>query len=329
VKKIILFLICIFLLSGCGNHEKTKLVDELDRKVKNSKNYQITATLEIFRNEEKFIYDIVSTYKKGEYFKVELTNKSNKHKQIIIKDSESVYVLTPSLNKNFKFQSEWPYNNSQIYLLQPIILDVNNDKQSKFEKNDEGYVVTSAVNFSNEKQFKYQRIYFDKEKNIKKVEVIDDSDNVLMCLRIVSIEYDIKLETDFFDVNKYQKNTTDLEEDEKTSDIVNEIVYPMYVPTDTYLSSQHIVNTELGERVILTFSGASEFTLIQENLNNNQNIEYIYGDPYLILDTIGSVTDYSVSWISEGTEYSLMSDNLSIDELLVVAQSISVKTVGK
>ena len=60
-------------------------------------------------------------------------------------------VLTPSLNKSFKFQSDWPYNNSQIYLLQPIMTDISNDKERVFEKTEDGYVITSKVNYSTEK----------------------------------------------------------------------------------------------------------------------------------------------------------------------------------
>ena len=35
-----------------------------------------------------------------------------------------VRVLTPTLNKSFKFQSDWPYNNSQVYLLQTLLSDI-------------------------------------------------------------------------------------------------------------------------------------------------------------------------------------------------------------
>lgn len=337
MKKMILFLGCIFLLSGCGKYDGNDLINELDKKIENSKNYQMTAVLEIYRNEEKFAYDIVSTYKEESYFKVELVNKENNHKQIILRDLESVYVLTPSLNKKFKFQSEWPYNNSQIYLLQPIIGDVKNDKQRNFSKNDNGYIITSNVNYHSEKDYKKQKIYFDTEKNMKKVEIVDEKDNVKMSLKIINIQYNVKLDSDCFDIRKYENNVKvpenskqDSTSSEKnTIDYLEEIVYPMYVPTDTYLSAQDVVSTNLGDRVILTFTGASEFTLVQENLEPTQATGYIYGDPYLILDTVGAITDYSVSWISNGVEYSVISDNMTVDQLLTVAQSISVKTVGK
>jgi len=338
MKKIILFLSCIFLLFGCGKYEGNELISELNKKIQNSKNYQMNATLEIYRNEEKFVYDIISTYKEKEYFKVELVNKENNHKQIILKDLESVYVLTPSLNKSFKFQSEWPYNSSQIYLIQPIVLDMEKDEERKIEKNDKGYIITSEVNYTSEKDFEKQKVYFDTEKNIQKVEVIDDKDNIKMVLNIISLQYNIKLESDYFDISKYQNNMNSSEdikndsselENKKTNKTLDSVVYPMYVPSNTYLASQDVINTETGERVIFTFVGDNQFTLIQEKLDSEQTIGFVYGDPYLILDTVGAVTDYSISWLSNGIEYSVISDNMSVDELLTVAQSIKVEAVGK
>jgi len=343
MKKILIFISLVLLISGCTKTKDKDVLNEINNKVSSSKSYRLIATLEIYRNEEKFTYDVESSYMKGDYFKVSLTNKSNNHKQIILKDKNSVYVLTPSLNKSFKFQSEWPYNNSQIYLLQPILNDIAEDKNSTFEENEKGYIITSKVNYSTESNFVKQKITIDKEKNIQKVEILDNEDNIKMTLKIINIEYNFEFDDDYFNVEKYQikeeKDNADkdndkldekqLQNNDMQSSTVEEILYPMYVPVDTYLTSQDVVTTEEGERVILTFTGESEFTLIQENLETKNTENYVYGDPYLILDTIGAVTDYSVSWISDGVEYSVMSDTLSVDELLTVAQSIGVETVAK
>ena len=329
MKKIILILGLFFMLLGCKNTNDDNLIKELEDKVSKSNNYQLIATLEIFRNEDKFVYDVISTHKNDDYFKVELTNKENNHKQIILKDSESVYVLTPSLNKSFKFQSDWPYNNSQIYLLEPIISDVKNDAESEFNKTSDEYVVISKVNYSNEKKFKKQKIYFDANKNIKKVEILDDEGNIKMKFNIVNIKYNTKLDDDFFDINRYHSENKNQEEEKSETSSLNDIVYPMYVPVETYLSGQDVIETENGERVILTFSGDSNFILIQEDYLNKTDETYVYGDPYLILDTVGAITDSSVSWISNGVEYSVISDAMSVDEMITVAQSIGVEPVSK
>ena len=48
-----------------------------------------------------------------------------------------VYVVTPSLNKSFKFQSEWPSNSSQSYLLNPLLNDVKTDSSTTLEETND------------------------------------------------------------------------------------------------------------------------------------------------------------------------------------------------
>jgi AraC-like DNA-binding protein len=232
----------------------------------------------------------------------------------------------------------------------------------EFNKTPKEYRKTSKVNYSSERDFSKQKIYVDKDKNITKVEVLDSNDNVKMTLTIIDIDYKAKFDDNYFDETSYQKpieekddnkfNTNNKEEiqnkDQTTSENsqsgdtnstqsnettskIDDIVYPMYVPIDTQLSGQDIVETTNGERVILTFSGESAFTVVQETLQEEElsTTNYVYGDPYLILDTVGSITDSSVSWISNGIEYSVISDTMSVDELLTVAQSIGVQPMGK
>ena len=109
------------------------------------------------------------------------------------------------------------------------------------------------------------------------------------------------------------------------------VVYPMYVPVNTYLTSQDKIKLDEGERIILTFDGDSPFMLVEETVSINDDFDtsIIYGDPYLISDTVGAVTDYSVSWISNGVEYYLVSDVMDYVELMEVAESISVNAIAK
>ena len=120
LKKRVLILLCgCFLLTGCFG-KSSNSVDKFIKKVNKAKNYYLTGNLQIINNEDTYNYDVKVSYKKDDYFKVSLINKTNDHEQIILKNDEGVYVLTPSLNKSFKFHSEWPYNNSQSYLLMII-----------------------------------------------------------------------------------------------------------------------------------------------------------------------------------------------------------------
>ena len=85
-----------------------------------------------------------------------------------------------------------------------------------------------------------------------------------------------------------------------------------------------------GERVILTFGGESSFTLVEETVSREEEFTVIptYGEPHLINGTIGALTDNSLNWTSENIEYYLVSDVMSSDELLNIANSINVKAVS-
>ena len=105
----------------------------------------------------------------------------------------------------------------------------------------------------------------------------------------------------------------------------------MYMPDNTYLTSEDVVELDDGERIILTFSGDSPFMIVQETVSVDDTITTIpvYGELEWTGDTIGTMTDNTVSWISNGIEYYAVSEVLSSSELLEIANSISVMPVGK
>ena len=120
------------------------------------------------------------------------------------------------------------------------------------------------------------------------------------------------------------------EETQQTSSI-EDVIYPMYIPANTYLTGQNIVSKENGERVILTFSGEKPFVFVQEtsDLADEMTTVSVYGEPLILTDTIGALSDNSVSWNSNNIEYYLISDSLSQEELVSIVRSVSVMPVSK
>lgn len=351
MKKIILCFMFVMLLAGCGKNSKENILKQWSKKVDSYDNYLMEGTLKIYRNEDLYTYKLESSYMKEDYYRVSLTNKTNNHEQIIIRNKNGVYVVTPSLNKSFKFQSEWPYNNSQIYLLQPIISDLENDSKLSFEEKNKTYIFTSKVNYINDKNLIKQKVYLSKDLILKKVEVIDDNNNTIMLLKVNKFKTNNNFDNNYFKVvdnysnnNKQIDNNTNKEEKSniKKEDIENnkeenktkktsvndEILYPMYVPVNTYLNTQDVMKLDNGSRTILTFSGNSPFTLMQSPISND-TINYLNADPVMVLDKVGAVGKNEVSWIDDNKEYYVTSEVLSSNELVKIAESMSVAQIEK
>ena len=145
-KYLFLFLLvlCIFIV-GCGKNNDKSIKDDLIKKINNLKSYQLSGKLEVVNNDDVFNYNVEVNYKDKDYYRVSLKNLANNHEQIILRNDDGVYVVTPSLNKSFKFQSDWPYNNSQAYLLKNIVSDMEKDTEAEVVESDNGYIISSIV----------------------------------------------------------------------------------------------------------------------------------------------------------------------------------------
>lgn len=369
MKRIFIILfICCLLITGCSGTKNIK--KNFVNRVDGANSYKLNGTLSINNNDDVYNYSVEVGYKKDDYYKVTLRNKANNHVQIILKTDDGVYVLTPSLNKSFKFQSDWPYNNSQIYLLDAISSDIKNDKDSEISKKDNKYFLMTKVNYSNNSRLIKQKLEFDEEFNLSKVIVYDKDGIEVMTMKFDKIKLNCKFSKEYFDVdsiidsesttiesdNKNESNTTkdsnkdnEKNTDNKTSNNTNEtnkntinndrnsntnntkttgrlddIVYPLFLPSGTKLVDEERVKKDNGERVIMTYEGEKSFLLVEETMDvfNEFTIIPSSGEPFQLMDTLGVMTNNSLSWSSGTTDYYLVSDVMSKDEMIEVAQSI-------
>ena len=395
MKKIlkIFLLISIFSLVGCGIKNADNILEKLEKKLENADSYYVEGTMEIMNNEDTYTYNVKVSYQKDDYYRIELVNTLNNHEQVILRNDDGVYVVTPSLNKSFKFQSDWPYNNSQVYLLNSILEDLLEDEDREFKTKGDGYYFSSTVHYPNNKSLVKQKVYIDKDANITKTEVVDKDDNVQIVMQFTKQEYNKKFDKNYFELSELLKinnknqsstkketnnneetnsngetntntkennntqadvntdtnntnennntntetntNTTEnnstTKSDTKTTATIDDVIYPMYLPSNTYLTSQETIDTEDGQRLILTFGGDSSFILVEETVKSSDEglIIPVSGEFDFLSDVIGVIGTNSLSWHSNGIDYYMASDSITTAELVEIARSISVLPVSK
>ena len=330
MKKYLL-LISLLLLTGCGKIDKDKLINSFKDSVESARSYVVDGKMEIYNAEDTFSYDVKVYYMDDDYFKVNMVNTLSNHEQVILRNNNDVYVVTPSLNKSYKFVSEWPYNSSQSYILNSLAKDIGNDKEIEFQEDKDSYTLKVDVDYPNNDELKYELLQFDKKMNLKNVSVYDGDDIVAIKVDFIKIDYKANLSKDDFDVNAVIDSNccgNEIENSEETS-ALKDIIYPLYVPANTYLKNREFVNTDNGERVILTFNGEKNFVLIEEKsvLSDKFEVIPVYGDPLMLNDTIGALSSNSLSWTSNNVDYYLASNDLSTSEILSIAGSMSVSNI--
>ena len=121
-----------------------------------------------------------------------------------------------------------------------------------------------------------------------------------------------------------EDNCENEECDTKSSNILDSIIYPLYIPSETYLSNSEEIDTDEGNRMILTFAGDKNFVLIEEVASVASDFEIIpvYGDPIMLSDTIAAKSANSMYWTSDNVSYYLTSNDLSTEEMVTIAESL-------
>lgn len=356
MKKVVVMFLLVFLLTGCMKNTTDNLRSFKDYNSK-KESYELTGVMKLVSNEDEFTYDLKVGVKDNEFYKVSLVNTVSNHEQVILKNSDGVYVITPNLNKSFRFQSEWPNNSSQAYLLGSLVDDLNKDTGASIQEEKDNYIIKSKVNYPNNAKLDNEVITTDKKFNVVNVAVKDETGSTILEVKINDINYSPKFNDEYFSLDTYITETeeddakkeeekkkkedaciSECKEDENckkectkdtttknTSNILDEIIYPLYVPTDTYLSSKDTVTTDNGNRVILTFAGVDPFILVEEVSVKNKEMEIIpvSGEPLLLGDSVGALTSNSIYWTSNGVDYYLTSNTLNSQDMMTIAESIT------
>ena len=323
MKKIgiVLLLFCMF-LTGCGKNDEKNILKEIRKDFDKSSGYQLSGDLSVQNNDDIYQYRVNVSYLKDHYYKVELTNINNNHTQVILKNDDGVYVLTPSLNKSFRFQSDWPYQNSQIYLLDAILRDLEEDEKRVLTKQDDLYIFQANVHYPNNSKLTTEKVTFSKNLKLKNVKVYDENGVEVMAIVFDSIKYSPKLKKEDFAID-----TIITPEEEVMNEIgaLEDVIYPLFVPDGTKLVAEEKIAKTNGERVIMNYDGEKSFLLVEETADVFQEFTVIpsFGEPYHLMDTLGVITDNSLSWSSGGVDFYLVSDVMNKEELVEVAQSIT------
>jgi outer membrane lipoprotein-sorting protein len=307
-------------------------VKALNSKLGDLKGYKVNAKMTLKMGADSQVYNVEIWHKDPTFYRVNLKNAERDQSQMILRNNEGVFVLTPALNKSFKFQSDWPKNSSQAYLYESLIQDILSDKNAKFSTTKDYYVFETKTRYQNNSMLPYQEIKLNKsDLSPAVVKVMDPDRNALVTVEFDKVKFNASFNKDDFDM---QKNMTraqvGLPAMAKPTDDSFTVKYPTAQISGTKLIKEDNVGIEDGKRVVLTYDGKKSFTLVEEKVSVKEALAtptYVDGDLVDLGVTIGAVTDHSITWSEGGVDYMIASKNLTKNQLVELAESVQGDSV--
>ncbi|MFF2890468.1 outer membrane lipoprotein carrier protein LolA [Paenibacillus sp. NPDC057967] len=187
------------LLSACGTKDAESVVKELDKVVSSMESYQGSGTMTLHTGQQPLEYQVEVSYQNPHYYRIKLTNEEKDITQIVLRNDDGVFVLTPKLNKVFRFQSDWPQNQGQVYLYQTLIQSIIVDNSRQFAVNDEAYVFDVMANYNNGSLAR-QKIWLNKDDlSPVQVEVSDTNASVMVDVKFDTFKFGEKFDKSVFE----------------------------------------------------------------------------------------------------------------------------------
>nr|WP_236823299.1 outer membrane lipoprotein carrier protein LolA [Bhargavaea massiliensis] len=201
-----MLIVLVMLLAACGSQSKEDVMKKLSGKWTDAKGYELTAVMEIKTGDEPRLYDVEVWHTKPDYYRVNVAQQGSKESQMILRNKDGVFVVTPSIGKTYKFQSDWPEKNSQAYLIGALAEDIRADKDAVMKEEDKEYVFETVTRNNHRKMLPYQRIHIDKKSLLPvKVSVLNENKEEQMKITFEKISLGTERSAGDYAVEKHSK----------------------------------------------------------------------------------------------------------------------------
>lgn len=300
---------------------KNNTLDEMMKEAKNIKQYQLVCDMEITQNDELKSYEVKVDYlnkDQQKYYRVELYDKSLNQSQIIIRNKKGVYVLTPTLNQMFKFQSNWPENSPKPYIYHYLIQLLESNKVKKIEK---GYQVDAKVKYPNDSRIVKQEVIFDKKLKPLIILCLDQDETEIITCKVNEFHKNKKFKLKHFNQNQALKES---KKDIRTS-VNSDVLYPVSL-LGSKLESETVSSIEGDKNHILKFTGDKNFTMVESQMNESQVVQFSKDEIIDLVDGFAYYQPGKLSMMYHGMMCSLYSQDLTKEEMIAVMTSMQTSS---
>lgn len=313
-KILILMFTCLCILTGCSKNKEYKVNDVVEH-LEKLNSYTLTSNMTIYKDDKTLSMDISVDYLTPAYYKV-VFGKNNE--QIILKNDKGVFVITPDLNKEFKFDGSWPSNSSHAYLIDSVCKDLKADSNSTIVNTENEIILECKVNHKTNSKITKMKYVCDKKYKPIKATFLDDNKKEYVVVDFKTFIENPSLKLENFNQETYLKK--DVFNDEDTD--VSLTVEAGYVIEGAVLEASKTDN----DTIILCYSGEKPYTIVVNKVKVYSESVSIdeYDDIVIMQCGLGFVRNNSFMYYLNDYEINIYSASLTLEEFENIASNISL-----
>jgi outer membrane lipoprotein-sorting protein len=331
-KSVYLVLITVLVLSlalvGCGKKDQETVMKDLSNFKEDLKSYESKATMTVSANNSQQKYYIETWYLAPNYYRIALGNDPKDITQVIVKNDDGIFVVSPSLKKSFRFKGDWAENQGHVYLYHAAVDRILKSQNLDYDAAEGKLSFTLKMEPENP-LVSTQRITLN-ESNLypQQIALLDKNEKSLVSVDFDSFTPGVEYKKENFTPEAAMALAPTDAQPVMAGAKDFGIIEPRYLPEGvTMLKPQ-----ETQSSVLLRFQGSEPFTIIEHRpaakdtaLRQGEIVD-LWGVPAVVSEVDGGETR-SLHWFHNNVEFSL-TGKLPVDEMVRVAQSM-IGTVGK
>lgn len=315
--------------AGCGitaSRENMAQKLKTEASALDTTNYESKAMMTVQMDNSSQTYYVETAYDSANTYRIKLGDANKNINQIIVRNESGMFIVSPSLQKVFRFNGNWAQNQGHIYLYDQILQTLASSKDLKTATTKNGYTMEIPTSSGSDVISKEQ-VMVDKNLHPKKVVLFNQAGKAVVTVTFTSFTTDVEYKTADFDphqiVSKNPASKTTLASMTSTSSDIG-YVQPANALGDTLMSD---VPLQPGGH-LLRYTGPHNFVL-NELPPMGPELGYLrasmvdlYGVPAIYSD-LGK--DKELVWLTDGIEFNMVSNNMTMDQM----QKVAISTMGQ
>ncbi|MCY0876268.1 MAG: hypothetical protein OWT28_08375 [Firmicutes bacterium] len=312
-------------LVGCGQPSATQVVRQLQSLQSNLTSYKSTAMMTVQVQGTAERYFVETWYRAPDQYRIALGNENRDISQIILRNNQGIYIVSPGIKKIIRFQGDWAERQGQLYLYNALLSRIVAASEPSYTTRDK--VVTFELGAESiNPSVETQRIELAQGTYAPvQVTLLDKKKQPLITMTYLSFDRNVNFPANAFSTDQ----ATTLEPIELPVSAQTQefhVIEPTWVPQSDTVADE----TDAGGIAMVRYDGPHPFTLVEtrptsagQDLGSGQLLT-IEGIPAVLLSQ-GNV--HQLYWLYGGLSFALTS-RMSIEDIVQVASS-TITDMGK